>query len=120
MRDRTRRARRKIRRHHDRSLKDKNLRNHIWHADGGFRRMRRLHSALCAPDPGNWRRHHLQQHCMGHEQIDPLFAAYLIAHRDSIRRRDRAHHRSHLDPQEAIEARQRMPPFEMPLVRVHR
>jgi len=55
-----------------------------------------------------------------YEQIDPLFAAYLES-LTVIQSADATGHITdrYLDPQEAIAARQRMPPFEMPLVRVH-
>jgi len=86
------------------SLKDRNLRNHIWHADGGFRPDAPAFTALYAhliPETGGDTI--FSNTAWVYEQIDPLFAAT-----------DR-----YLDPQEAIAARQRMPPFEMPLVRVH-
>ena len=76
------------------SLKDKNLRNHIWHADGGFR-----------PDA---------------PAFTALFAAYLES-LTVIQSADATGHITdrYLDPEEATKARVRMPPFEMPLVRVH-
>ncbi len=48
------------------SLKDKNLRNHIWHADGGFRPGRAgIHGAVCASVARLRWRHDLQQHRLG-------------------------------------------------------
>ena len=80
------------------STKDKHLRNHIWHADGGFRPDAPAFTALFAqqlPDFGG----------------DTIFsnAADATGHIT-----DR-----YLDPEAAAQARQKMPPFEMPLVRVH-
>jgi taurine dioxygenase len=103
------------------STRDKHLRNHIWHADGGFRPDAPAFTALFA--------HRLPDHggdtifsnvAWVYEQIDPLFAAYL----DSltvIQSADATGHISerYLDPNEAAEARLKMPPFEMPLVRKH-
>jgi taurine dioxygenase len=103
------------------SLKDKNLRNHIWHADGGFRPDAPAFTALFAkqlPDFGgdtmfsnaNW----------VYESLDPLFAAYLETLK-VIQSADATGHITdrYLDPEEATQARIRMPPFEMPLIRVH-
>ena len=48
------------------SLKDKNLRNHIWHADGGFRPDAPAFTALFAQQlPELRRRHDVQQHGVG-------------------------------------------------------
>ena len=48
------------------SLKDKNLRNHIWHADGGFRPDAPAFTALLAMQlPELRRRHDVQQHRVG-------------------------------------------------------
>jgi taurine dioxygenase len=103
------------------SLKDKNLRNHIWHADGGFRPDAPAFTALYAhlvPESGGDTI--FSNTAWVYEQLDPLFAAYLESLK-VIQSADATGHITdrYLDPQEAIEARQRMPPFEMPLVRVH-
>ena len=103
------------------SLKDKNLRNHIWHADGGFRPDAPAFTALCAqqlPDSGGDTI--FANAAWVYEQLPPLFAAYL----DSltvIQSADATGHITdrYLEPEEATKARVRMPPFEMPLVRVH-
>jgi taurine dioxygenase len=103
------------------SLKDKNLRNHIWHADGGFRPDAPAFTALYAhliPETGGDTI--FSNTAWVYEQLDPLFAAYLESLK-VIQSADATGHITdrYLDPQEAFEARQRMPPFEMPLVRVH-
>jgi len=55
-----------------------------------------------------------------YEHLDPLFAAYLES-LTVIQSADATGHITdrYLDPEEATAARVRMPPFEMPLVRVH-
>jgi alpha-ketoglutarate-dependent taurine dioxygenase len=60
------------------SLKDKNLRNHIWHADGGFRPDAPAFTALFAvqlPELGGDTM--FSNTAWVYEQLDPLFAAYL-------------------------------------------
>jgi taurine dioxygenase len=103
------------------SLKDKNLRNHIWHADGGFRPDAPAFTALYAqqlPDFGG--ETIFSNAAWVYEHLDPLFAAYLES-LTVIQSADATGHITdrYLDPKEAADARQRMPPFEMPLVRVH-
>ena len=103
------------------SLKDKNLRNHIWHADGGFRPDAPAFTALFAqqlPDSGGDTI--FSNTAWVYEQLDPLFAAYLES-LTVIQSADATGHITdrYLDPEEATKARVRMPPFEMPLVRVH-
>ena len=103
------------------SLKDKNLRNHIWHADGGFRPDAPAFTALFAqelPDSGGDTI--FSNTAWVYEQLDPLFAAYLKS-LTVIQSADATGHITdrYFDAQEAADARRRMPPFEMPLVRVH-
>ena len=103
------------------SLKDKNLRNHIWHADGGFRPDAPAFTALFAqllPDLGGDTI--FSNTAWVYEQLDPLFAAYLES-LTVIQSADATGHITdrYLDAEEAAKARQRMPPFEMPLVRTH-
>jgi taurine dioxygenase len=103
------------------SVKDKNLRNHIWHADGGFRADAPAFTALFAkqlPELGGDTI--FSNAALVYEQLDPLFAAYLES-LTVIQSADATGHITdrYLDPREAAEARQRMPPFEMPLIRVH-
>lgn len=103
------------------SLKDKNLRNHIWHSDGGFRADAPAFTALFAkqlPESGGDTM--FSNTALVYEQLDPLFAAYLES-LTVIQSADATGHITdrYLDPREAAEARQRMPPFEMPLIRVH-
>ena len=103
------------------SLKDKNLRNHIWHADGGFRPDAPAFTALFAqqlPDLGGDTI--FSNTAWVYEQLNPLFAAYLES-LTVIQSADATGHITdrYLDAEEAADARQRMPPFEMPLVRVH-
>ena len=60
------------------SAKDKNLRNHIWHSDGGFRPDAPAFTALFAqllPDLGGDTI--FSNTAWVYEQLDPLFAAYL-------------------------------------------
>jgi taurine dioxygenase len=103
------------------SLKDKNLRNHIWHADGGFRPDAPAFTALLAvqlPECGGDTM--FSNTAWVYEHLDPLFAAYLES-LTVIQSADATGHITdrYLDPKEAADARVRMPPFEMPLVRVH-
>ena len=103
------------------SNKDKNLRNHIWHADGGFRPDAPAFTALFAqqlPDFGGDTI--FSNAAWVYEQLDPLFAAYLES-LTVIQSADATGHITdrYLDAEEATKARIRMPPFEMPLVRVH-
>jgi taurine dioxygenase len=103
------------------SMKDKNLRNHIWHADGGFRPDAPAFTALFAhqlPDSGGDTI--FANTAWVYEHLDPLFAAYLES-LTVIQSADATGHITdrYLDPEEAASARVRMPPFEMPLVRVH-
>ena len=103
------------------SLKDKNLRNHIWHADGGFRPDAPAFTALFAqqlPDLGGDTI--FSNTAWVYEQLDPLFAAYLES-LTVIQSADATGHITdrYLDAEEATKARVRMPPFEMPLIRVH-
>src|SRR5262245_3228928 len=103
------------------SLKDKNLRNHIWHADGGFRPDAPAFTALFAhqlPDSGGDTI--FSNAAFVYEQLDPLFAAYLES-LIVIQSADATGHITdrYIEAEEATKARVRMPPFEMPLVRVH-
>ena len=103
------------------SLKDKNLRNHIWHSDGGFRADAPAFTALFAkqlPDIGGDTM--FSNAALVYEQLDPLFAAYLES-LTVIQSADATGHITdrYLDAQEAANARLRMPPFEIPLIRVH-
>ena len=103
------------------SLKDKHLRNHIWHADGGFRPDAPAFTALFAqllPDFGGDTI--FANAAWVYEQLDPLFAAYLES-LTVVQSADATGHITdrYLDAEEATKARIRMPPFEMPLIRVH-
>jgi alpha-ketoglutarate-dependent taurine dioxygenase len=103
------------------SLKDKNLRNHIWHSDGGFRADAPAFTALFAkqlPDFGGDTI--FSNAALVYEQLDPLFAAYLES-LTVIQSADATGHITdrYLDVQEAANARLRMPPFETSLIRVH-
>src|SRR5579862_1200567 len=103
------------------SLKDKNLRNHIWHADGGFRPDAPAFTALLAKElPASGGDTIFSNAAWVYEQLDPLFAAYLES-LTVVQSADATGHITdrYLDAAEATAARQRMPPFEMPLVRVH-
>lgn len=101
--------------------KDAHLRNHVWHADGGFRDDAPAFTALYAKHiPSSGGDTMYSNATFVYEQLDPLFAQYL----DSltvIQSPDATGHITdrYLDPDEAAEARRKMPPFEMPLVRVH-
>lgn len=103
------------------SVRDKHLRNHIWHADGGFRPDAPAFTALYAhqiPETGG--NTMFSSAAWVYENLDPLFAAYLDT-LTVIQSADATGHITdrYLDPDEASAARMRMPPFEMPLVRVH-
>src|SRR5262249_60241279 len=95
------------------SLKDKNLRNHIWHADGGFRPDAPAFTALYAhliPETGGDTI--FSNTAWVYEQLDPLFAAYLES-RTGIQSPDATGHSTdrYRHPPEATAARQRLPPF---------
>ncbi|MDF2116337.1 TauD/TfdA family dioxygenase [Roseiarcaceae bacterium H3SJ34-1] len=103
------------------STRDKHLRNHIWHADGGFRADAPAFTALFAhqlPEQGGDTMY--SNATWVYENLDPLFAAYLET-LTVIQSADATGHITdrYLDPAEAAQARQKMPPFEMPLVRTH-
>ena len=103
------------------SNKDKNLRNHIWHADGGFRPDAPAFTALFAQQLPEFGGDTIFSNAAWvYEQLDPLFAAYLET-LTVIQSADATGHITdrYLDAEEATKARIRMPPFEMPLVRVH-
>ncbi|MFT5447556.1 MAG: taurine dioxygenase [Gammaproteobacteria bacterium] len=103
------------------SIRNARLRNHIWHADGGFRADAPAFTALFA--------HQVPEHggdtmfanaSWVYENLDPLFANYL----DSLRVVQSPDATGHIteryeDPEEAAQARLKMPPFEMSLVRTH-
>jgi len=93
------------------SLKDKNLRNHIWHADGGFRPDAPAFTALFAyqlPDSGGDTM--FSNTAWVYEHLDPLFAAYLES-LTVIQSADATGHITdrYLDAKEAADARLRMP-----------
>lgn len=103
------------------SEKDAHLRNHVWHADGGFREDAPAFTSLFAkkiPESGGDTMY--SNAAFVYEQLDPLFAQYLDSLK-VIQSPDATGHITdrYLDPEEAAQARLRMPPFEMPLVRVH-
>ena len=103
------------------SAKDAHLRNHVWHADGGFRADAPAFTALFGkqiPDAGGDTM--FANAAFVYEQLDPLFAQYLDSLK-VIQSPDATGHITdrYLDPEEAAEARRRMPPFEMPLIRTH-
>jgi len=101
--------------------KDSHLRNHVWHADGGFRADAPAFTALfgkAVPKNGGDTMYSNANYV--YESFDPLFAQYLDS-LQVIQSPDATGHITdrYLDPEEAAQARQRMPPFELPLVRVH-
>ncbi len=103
------------------SAKDDYLRNHIWHADGGFRIDAPAFTALFGkliPESGGDTM--FASGTYVYEQLDPLFAQYLES-LAVIQSPDATGHITdrYLDAEEAAQARTRMPPFEMPLIRVH-
>lgn len=103
------------------SVRDKHLRNHIWHADGGFRADAPAFTALYGHQVPEFGGDTMYSNATWvYENLDPLFAAYL----DSLKVIQSPDATGHItdrysDPEEAAAARQRMPPFEMPLVRTH-
>jgi len=103
------------------SAKDDHLRNHVWHADGGFRADAPAFTALFAnqiPESGGDTM--FSSGAYVYEQLDSLFAQYLDS-LNVIQSPDATGHITdrYLNPEEAAQARQRMPPFELPLIRVH-
>jgi taurine dioxygenase len=103
------------------SDKDKYLRNHIWHADGGFRADAPAFTGLfgkVVPEGGGDTM--FANAAYVYEQLDPLFAQYLDS-LSVIQSPDATGHITdrYLDSDEAAQARLKMPPFELPLIRVH-
>lgn len=101
--------------------KDAHLRNHVWHADGGFRADAPAFTALFGKAiPKNGGDTMFANATYVYESLDPLFAQYLES-LQVIQSPDATGHITdrYLDTEEAAEARRRMPPFEMPLVRTH-
>ena len=101
--------------------KDAHLRNHVWHADGGFRADAPAFTALfgkAIPKNGGDTMYSNTAHV--YDMLDPLFARYLES-LNVIQSPDATGHITdrYLDPDEAVQARLRMPPFEMPLIRTH-
>ena len=101
--------------------KDAHLRNHVWHADGGFRADAPAFTALfgkAIPKNGGDTMYSNTAHV--YDMLDPLFARYLES-LSVIQSPDATGHITdrYLDPDEAAQARLRMPPFEMPLIRTH-
>lgn len=103
------------------SMKDKNLRNHIWHADGGFLPDAPAFTALFAQQIPEFGGDTVFSNAAWvYEKLDPLLASYMET-LTVIQSADATGHITdrYLDPEEAKQARMRMPPFEMPLIRVH-
>jgi taurine dioxygenase len=103
------------------SEKDAHLRNHVWHADGGFRADAPAFTALFGKKiPASGGNTMFSNAAYVYESLDPLFAQYLDSLK-VIQSPDATGHITdrYLDPEEAAQARLRMPPFELPLVRVH-
>ena len=101
--------------------KDAHLRNHVWHADGGFRADAPAFTALFGKAvPKNGGDTMYSNATWVYESLDPLFAQYLDS-LQVIQSPDATGHITdrYLDAEEAAQARLRMPPFEMPLVRTH-
>ena len=101
--------------------KDAHLRNHVWHADGGFRADAPAFTALFGKAiPKNGGDTMYSNTAYVYEMLDPLFAQYLES-LNVIQSPDATGHITdrYLDPEEAAQARLRMPPFEMPLIRTH-
>lgn len=101
--------------------KDSHLRNHVWHADGGFREDAPAFTALFGKAiPKNGGDTMYSNTAYVYEMLDPLFAKYLET-LQVIQSPDATGHITdrYLDAEEAAQARLRMPPFEMPLVRTH-
>ena len=101
--------------------KDAHLRNHFWHADGGFREDAPAFTALFGKTtPKDGGDTMFSNAAYVYESLDPLFAQYLESLR-VIQSPDATGHITdrYLDKEEAAQARLRMPPFEMPLVRTH-
>ena len=103
------------------SVRDKHLRNHIWHADGGFRADAPAFTALYGHQVPEFGGDTMFANATWvYENLDPLFAQYL----DSLKVIQSPDATGHItdryaNAEEAAAARQKMPPFEMPLVRVH-
>ncbi len=103
------------------SAKDRHLRNHIWHADGGFRAdapaFTGLFGKVVPQGAGDTM---FANAAYVYEQLDPLFAHYLES-LAVVQSPDATGHITdrYLDPEAAAKARLKMPPFEMPLIRTH-
>ncbi len=101
--------------------KDAHLRNHVWHADGGFRADAPAFTALFGKAvPKNGGDTMYSNAAWVYEALDPLFAKYLES-LSVIQSPDATGHITdrYLDAEAAAQARLRMPPFEMPLIRTH-
>ena len=101
--------------------KDDYLRNHVWHADGGFRIDAPAFTALYGMEiPASGGDTMFSSGAYVYEQLDPLFAQYLDS-LSVIQSPDATGHITdrYLDKEAAAQARLRMPPFEMPLIREH-
>ena len=101
--------------------KDAHLRNHVWHADGGFRADAPAFTALFGKAvPKNGGDTMFSNAAWVYEALDPLFAKYLES-LSVIQSPDATGHITdrYLDAEAAAQARLRMPPFEMPLIRTH-
>jgi taurine dioxygenase len=103
------------------AAKDAHLRNHVWYADGGFRADAPAFTGLFGKTiPKNGGDTMYSNARYVYESLDPLFAQYLDS-LQVIQSPDATGHIAdrYLDPEEAAQARLRMPPFELPLVRTH-
>jgi taurine dioxygenase len=103
------------------SRNDENLRNHIWHIDGTFRRNAPKITALFGHTiPGQGGDTLFSNATLAYELLDPLFAAYL----DTLISVNSADATGHLaeryhDPEQQARERAKMPPYEHPVIRVH-
>jgi taurine dioxygenase len=103
------------------SANDDHLRNHVWHVDGTFRANPNKYTALFGymiPEQGGDTV--FSNAVLAYELLDPLFAAYL----DTLTAVNSADATGHLatrfiDQQKLAEERARLPPIEVPVIRVH-
>jgi taurine dioxygenase len=103
------------------STRDKNLRNHIWHIDGTFRRNPPKITALFGHTiPGHGGDTLFANATLAYDLLDPLFATYLDT-LTAVSSADATGHLAerYLDPEELARERFKLPPFEAPVIRVH-
>ncbi len=103
------------------SVRDKFLRNHIWHVDGGFKETPAVFTALFAKEiPDNGGDTVFSNAQAAYDQFDPLFRAYLDS-LEAVTFADATGHLSdrYFDEDKLKEQLAKHPPFARPLIATH-